>query len=155
MAPEKCAETRSCNTVVSKGSVWNLLGMQIFRLFFRNPKMAPRSLWCNNPFMGFSSALRPFGENNDSKVQLHIGKSRWLSGKESTCLAWGMSVRSLGREDSLEKEMATHSSILAWKIQQMEQPGRLQSMGVAKSQTRLSDFTSLHLVVQMKNAIGH
>ena len=38
---------------------------------------------------------------------------RWLSGKESTCLAWEMSVRSLGREDSLEKEMATHSSILA------------------------------------------
>ena len=37
-------------------------------------------------------------------------------------------VRSLGREDPLEKEMATHSSILAWKIPWME-PGRLQSMG--------------------------
>ena len=37
-------------------------------------------------------------------------------------------VRSLGREDSLEKETATHSSILAWKIPWME-PGRLQSMG--------------------------
>ena len=37
-------------------------------------------------------------------------------------------VRSLGREDRLEKEMATHSSILAWKISWME-PGRLQSMG--------------------------
>ena len=37
-------------------------------------------------------------------------------------------VRSLGREDPLEKEMATHSSILAWKISWME-PGRLQSMG--------------------------
>ena len=38
-------------------------------------------------------------------------------------------VRSLGWEVSLEKEMATHSSILAWRILWMEQPGRLQSMG--------------------------
>ena len=38
-------------------------------------------------------------------------------------------VQSLGREDPLEKEMATHSSTLAWKILWMEQPGRLQSMG--------------------------
>ena len=38
-------------------------------------------------------------------------------------------VWSLGREDPLEKEMATHSSILAWKIPRMEEPGRLQSMG--------------------------
>ena len=37
--------------------------------------------------------------------------------------------------------MATHSSTLAWKIPWMEEPGRLQSMGVAMSQTRLSDFT--------------
>ena len=37
-------------------------------------------------------------------------------------------VQSLGREDLLEKEMATHSSILAWKIPWMEEPGRLQSM---------------------------
>ena len=38
-------------------------------------------------------------------------------------------VLSLGREDPLEKEMATHSSTLAWKIPWMEEPGRLQSMG--------------------------
>ena len=38
-------------------------------------------------------------------------------------------VRSLGWEDPLEKEMAAHSSILAWKIPWMEEPGRLQSMG--------------------------
>ena len=38
-------------------------------------------------------------------------------------------VRSLGREDPLEKEMATCSSILAWRIPWMEEPGRLQSMG--------------------------
>ena len=50
-------------------------------------------------------------------------------------------VQSLGWEDPLEKEMATHSSILAWKIPWMEEPGRLQSMGSQKSQTQLSDFT--------------
>ena len=38
-------------------------------------------------------------------------------------------VRSLGGKDPLEKEMATHSSILAWKIPWMEEPGRVQSMG--------------------------
>ena len=38
-------------------------------------------------------------------------------------------VRSLGREVPLEKEMATHSSILAWKTPWTEEPGRLQSMG--------------------------
>ena len=39
-------------------------------------------------------------------------------------------VRSLGLEDPLEKEMATHSSILAWKILWTEEPGRLLSMGL-------------------------
>ena len=38
-------------------------------------------------------------------------------------------VQSLGREDPLEKEMATHSSILAWKMPWMEEPGGLQSWG--------------------------
>ena len=38
-------------------------------------------------------------------------------------------IRSLGQEDALEKEMATHSSILAWKTPWTEEPGRLQSMG--------------------------
>ena len=41
----------------------------------------------------------------------------------------GTWVRSMGREDSLEKEMATHSSILAWEIPWMEEPGGLHSMG--------------------------
>ena len=38
-------------------------------------------------------------------------------------------VQSMGGEDPLEKEMATHSSILAWRIPWTEEPGRLQSMG--------------------------
>ena len=50
-------------------------------------------------------------------------------------IMWETQVRSLGWEDPLEKEMATHSNTLAWKILWMEKPGRLQSMGVTKSQT--------------------
>ena len=41
-------------------------------------------------------------------------------------------VRSLDREDPLEKEMATHSSTFAWKIPWMEEPGRLQSTGLQR-----------------------
>ena len=42
---------------------------------------------------------------------------------------WETWVQSLGQEDPLEKEIATHSSTLAWKIPRTEEPGRLQSMG--------------------------
>ena len=42
------------------------------------------------------------------------------------------SVRSLGQEDSPEKEIATHASILAWEIPQTEEPGELQSMGLQR-----------------------
>ena len=41
-------------------------------------------------------------------------------------------VQSLGREDALEKEMAIHSSTIAWKIPWTEEPGRLQSMGLQR-----------------------
>ena len=41
-------------------------------------------------------------------------------------------VQSLGPEDPLEKEMATHSSVLAWRILWIEEPGRLQSMGLQR-----------------------
>ena len=41
-------------------------------------------------------------------------------------------VHSLGQEDPLEKEMATHSSLLAWEIPWMEEPGELQSMGAQR-----------------------
>ena len=48
-------------------------------------------------------------------------------------------VRSLGREDPLEKGMATHSSILAWEIPRIEEPGRLLSMGSPKSGIQFSN----------------
>ena len=44
-------------------------------------------------------------------------------------------IQSLGQEDVLDREMATHSNILAWEIPRTEEPGRLQSMGLQKSWT--------------------
>ena len=58
--------------------------------------------------------VRGFPSSSDGKA------SGWL---------WETWVQSLGREDPLEKEMATHSSTVAWKIPWTEEPGRLQSMG--------------------------
>ena len=65
------------------------------------------------------------------------------------CLAimWETQVQSLGREDLLEKEMATRSSILAWKAPWMKKPGRLQSMG-----SQESDMTEqLHFSLSLRN----
>ena len=52
---------------------------------------------------------------------------------------WEIQVQSLGQEDLLKKEMAIHSSILAWKTPWTEEPGRVQSMG--SQRVRLTDFT--------------
>ena len=53
-------------------------------------------------------------------------------------------VWSLCQEDSLEKEMVTHSSTFAWKFPWTEEPGRLQSMDSQKSRTLLSDQTTAY-----------
>ena len=66
------------------------------------------------------------------------GLSGGSDGKESACNAVDPgSITGLG--DPLEKGMATHSSILAQRIPYTDEPGRLQSMGVPKSQTQLND----------------
>ena len=59
----------------------------------------------------------------------------WLSGKEFRLPMRETWVQSLGQEDLLEKEMATHSSILAWEIPRIEDPSGLQSMGSQKHRT--------------------
>ena len=100
----------------------------------------PRGLWegllalwpcCLQP----SLALRGSGEGigpmreMDWGLGMHqfsMGLPRWLNNKESTCQC--RRVRSLGRGRSPEEEMATHSSILAWRIPWTEEPGGLQSM---------------------------
>ena len=58
-------------------------------------------------------------------------------------------VQSLGREDPLEKEMATHSSISAWDKPWTEEPGELQSMGL--SQTQLSNKTTITTTMNIKS----
>ena len=60
-----------------------------------------------------------------------MGLPKWLSRKESTYKAGDMSSTP-GREDPLEKEMPTHYTILAWKIPWIEEPGKLQSMGLQR-----------------------
>ena len=53
-----------------------------------------------------------------------------------------MQVQSLGCEDSLEKEMATHSSILAWRNPWTEEPGRLQSIGLQRVNDLVTETTT-------------
>ena len=67
-------------------------------------------------------------------------------------------VWSLGGEGALEKEMSTHSSILAWEIPWREEPGKLPSMGFQKSRTGLSDertckYTHIHTDNKHTNTI--
>ena len=76
-------------------------------------KPVPRVL-CSTPVLLISS------------IHVCIGLPWWFSDKESTCNQ-EMGVRSLAQEDPLEKEMAAHSSILAWEIAWTEEPGALQS----------------------------
>ena len=62
---------------------------------------------------------------------------------------WETWVRSLGREDPLEKEMATHSSILAWEIPWTEESGSLRSMGRKESDT--TKPLNCHFSMQVNN----
>ena len=63
-------------------------------------------------------------------------------------------VRLLDREDSLEKEMATHSGILAWKISRTEEPGGLQSLGYKGSDTteRLTHYHASKFMLKILHA---
>ena len=63
-------------------------------------------------------------------LPLHVGQTFLVAQTvKHLPTMWETWVRSLGWEDPLEKEMATHSSTLVWKIPRTEEPGRLQSMG--------------------------
>jgi len=64
--------------------------------------------------------------------------SLWFSGEESACSGGDVGLIP-GSGRSLEKGMATHSSILAWRIPWTEETGGLQSMGLQSSQTQCSD----------------
>ena len=70
------------------------------------------------------------------RATFHFHFQSWASqvAQMVNCLPamWETWVRSLGQEDPLEKEMATHSSTLAWEVPWMEEPGRLHSMGLQR-----------------------
>ena len=59
-----------------------------------------------------------------------------------------MQVRSLGREDPLEKEMATHSSVLAWRLPRTEEPGEIQSVS-CKRLDMIEEIWSAHMHTQL------
>ena len=107
---------------------------------------APRSMgfsrqeyWSGLPFPS-PGDLPNLGIEPSSSAEIHqpdlpktgtgMGFPSDLDGKASAMQE--TQVRSLGWEDPLEKEMATHSSTLAWKIPWTEEPGRLQSMGLQR-----------------------
>ena len=85
------------------------------------------------------------GYNSETKQQQKIHTTIYKMGFPGGSVAKNslakqeMWVQSLGGEDSLKKEVATHSSILAWEIPWPEDPGGLQSMGLEKSQILLSN----------------
>ena len=82
--------------------------------------------------------------NNGNKNELtYIGASLASQTVKRLPTMQDIWVLPLRREDPLEKEMAAHSSTLAWRIPRTKEPGRLQSMGM-QSRTQLSDFTSVH-----------
>ena len=74
-------------------------------------------------------------------VCLYMGFPGGSDGKESACM-WETWVQFVGWEDPLEKETATLSSIHAGEMQWTEEPGRLQSMRLQKSQTQLSNYNT-------------
>ena len=96
----------------------------------------------------------PSNQNTHSLYQLSLPSyslPRWLSSKDSACPCrrWRQEtwVWSPGREDPLEKELATHSSILAWRIPWKEGPGKATFPGAAKSRTCLSDWVCMHIAI--------
>ena len=95
------------------------------------------------------------------KVILPLGFPDGVRGKKSTCQcrrqdrihgfsSWVLWIQFLGREDLLEEGMATHSSILAWRIQWTKETGRLQSTG-SKSWTRLKQLSMHTCILPLRN----
>ena len=102
-------------------NVWDLINCLRTELNSRTPSWYWRIGWCGGKNTYTS------GHRWASLVPKHANPHT----KQET---W---VRSLGREDPLEEEMATHSSILDWEISWTEEPGGLQSMGSKKNWTQL------------------
>ena len=80
--------------------------------------------------MFFTTSGLPLSDLNQILLRKTLKRASLVAQRVKQLPAmWETRVRSLGGEDPLEKEMATHSGTLAWKIPWTEKPGRLQSMG--------------------------
>ena len=95
---------------------------------------------------GLSSALNPYIDFLIFSIDM-LGFPDGASGKEPSCQwrrhkTW---VQSLGQEDPLEEAMATHSTILAWRIPCTEEPGGLHSMGLQRVSHDWSDLACMHI----------
>ena len=110
------------------------------------------------PGTGEPSGLPPMGSHRIghdwsdlAAAALHIGASLVAQMVKRLCEVQETRVWSLGWEDPLEKEMAAHSSTLAWKVPRTEEPGRLQFMGLQRVGqdwvTSLSLFTFYYTLV--------
>ena len=102
-----------------------------------------------------SGAILSFIHISYNTVGTVVGLPRWSPGKESAhqfgrCRRDG---QSLGQEDSLEEEMATHSSILAWRIPWTEEPGGLQSMGLQSVRHDWVIYTHTHFILWLHWAL--
>ena len=90
---------------------------------FSRGSSQPRGLTQISRIQADSLPAEPQGKPEmEKKTQLQTGFPQWLSGKESPCqckVTQEMQFVFLGREDLLEEEMVTHSSILAWKIHEL------------------------------------
>ena len=100
--------------------------------------LAWRIPWRENPGGLQSTGSQRIRHDLSDLAQHAHSLIKWLSGKNLPTKQ-ETQARSAGREDPLAKEMATHSSILAWEIPWTEERGGLQSMGSQKSQTELSN----------------
>ena len=126
----------------------NLISYSFFQICLRAPLVSD---FCFAPVGFFCHSLR------SHICLLSVQSKASLVAQTVKCLPalWETRVQSLSQEDPLEKEMATHSSILAWKILWMEEPGGLQSMGLQRVrygwETSLSFFFSL---VHSKNKVA-
>ena len=79
--------------------------------------------------------------------------AQWIKNMSAIRETLKIQVRFLGREDPLEEGVATHSSILAWRIQGTEEPGRLQSIGHKESGTTEATERTLILVAQLVKTV--
>ena len=90
-------------------------------------------------FLQLLRKLYDFSSLNGFDMNIYIWVSLVAQRFKHLLAMWETWVQSLGQKDPLEKEMATHSNILAWRIPWTEEASGLQSMG-SQSQTQLSDF---------------